>query len=106
MEIISIGFLIVAVIGMIFFMAGVLYAEDHFDKLHGCDSDMRIYVPSRDRDRGRRDRCPEQVDAEEVVNGLQALRMALSPAEKEYLDYACECVLIVERINDANVGDD
>ena len=53
MEIISIGFLIVAVIGMIFFMAGVLYAEDHIDKLHGCDTDMRIYVPSRDRRRGR-----------------------------------------------------
>ncbi|MBQ1296181.1 MAG: hypothetical protein IIY21_19195 [Clostridiales bacterium] len=39
-----------------------------------------------------------QFDAEEVVNGLQTVRMALSRCEKEYLDYACECVLIVDKL--------
>ena len=38
----------------------------------------------------------KQMDAEEVINGLQNLRMSLSWHEKEYLDYACGCVYKVD----------
>ena len=62
------------------------------------DSDIRVYVPSRDRDRSGDNGDIESMDAEEVINGLQNIRMALSRNEKEYLDYACECILIREKL--------
>lgn len=37
----------------------------------------------------------KKFDAEEVVIGLQTIRMPLSRCEKEYLDYACDCVRII-----------
>ena len=40
----------------------------------------------------------ERMDAEEVINGLQTIRMGLSRQEKEYLDYAIECVLKIQKL--------
>ena len=40
----------------------------------------------------------KKMDAEEVVIGLQTVRMPLSRCEKEYLDYACECVLRIDKL--------
>lgn len=62
------------------------------------DSSVRVYVHSRNRDRSGDNRRDEHVDAEEVINGLQNIRMALSRNEREYLDYACECVLVREKL--------
>lgn len=65
---------------------------------HDNDSDTRIYTPSRNRNRSGDNRRDERMDAEEVINGLQTIRMALSKNEREYLDYACECVLVREKL--------
>lgn len=90
----SIGFLT----GMITLaMAFVLWKDnDDADDKGQCelDSDIRVYVPSRDRGRSGYHGCNQFYDPEEVIDGLQYLRMALSQKEKEYLDYACESVLI------------
>ena len=55
----------------------------------------------------------KKMDAEEVVIGLQTVRMPLSRCEKEYLDYACECVLrigelqkMVDRVREGGNEDD
>ena len=64
------------------------------------DSDTRIYVSSRDRDRSGNNGSNKRMEAEEVINGLQTIRMAASRQEKEYIDYACECVVIREKIFD------
>ena len=73
---------------------GVIIGDMLDEREHDNDNDMRVYVPSRDRNRSGYHGCDQFFDAEEVVNGLQTVRMALSQREKEYLDYACESVLI------------
>ena len=79
---------------------------------HDNDTDTRVYIPSRDRDRSGnngRDEQMEHKDAEEVINGLQTLRMALSQKEKEYLDYALKCVQTIQRlqrmVDEGRLGD-
>lgn len=57
------------------------------------DSDMRVYIPSRDRNRRGDNGSTESVETEEAVNGLQNLRMALSSQEKRWLDHVCNCAL-------------
>ena len=69
--------------------------KDEFSGRRGLDSDISIGDGDRVSDNG----FDKQMDAEEVINGLQYLRMSLSPKEKEYLDYACECVEKIERLN-------
>lgn len=64
------------------------------------DSDVRTYIPCRDRNRCRNNGSNKRMEAEEVINGLQIIRMAASRQEKEYIDYACECVAIREKIFD------
>ena len=73
-------------------------ARNH-DRRCKADSDIRLYIPARCRGRGGDNRCVEQVDDEQVINGLQNLRMSLSQQEREYLDYACERVLKCSRLN-------
>ena len=67
---------------------------------HDSDSDIRIYIPVRDRNRRGNNGSNKRMEAEEVINGLQIIRMAASRQEKEYIDYACECVAIREKIFD------
>ncbi len=62
---------IIAVLGMGFLagvtltliMLGVSYALDN-KRQHGTDLDMRIYVPSRDRNRSGNNRRLERLEAE------------------------------------------
>jgi len=85
------------IIAVIFIAGGALYARNT-EKSNDLDSDCRIYVPCRDRDRRGNQSVLERMDAEEVIIGLQHLRMALSRSEKEYLDYACDCVLRISEL--------
>lgn len=50
--------------------------------------------------RSRNNGCDKQVEAEEVVERLQNLRVALSGQERNDLDYACECILRIGKIQD------
>ena len=34
----------------------------------------------------------KQFDEDDVIAGLQTIRVSLSRQEKEYIDYACDCV--------------
>ncbi len=73
--------------------------KGELDRHRDLDSDISIGDGNRVSDNG----CDKQMDAEEVINGLQDLRMALSYKEKEYLDYACECVEKVANLERYNI---
>ena len=77
-----IGFLGGAIFSAIFFMAGVLTNAKNDDR----DSDIRIYIPVRDRDRGSYKRDNE-FSPEEVKGVLYAMRMGASAYERDVLDY-------------------
>ena len=77
---------------------GVEIGQRHHTDVLDADSDTLVYVPHRDRDRGGGDGQDKQMDAQEVVNALQTIRMALSRTEKEAIDYAVECVVIREKL--------
>lgn len=78
---------------------GVAYGRADKGQLND-DSDIRIYIPCRDRNRCGNNGSNKRMETEEVINGLQIIRMAASRQEKEYIDYACECVAIREKILD------
>lgn len=83
--------------------SGVIVSVVNFgmdERERDSDNDMRIYVPSRSRNRGGDNGRDKRMETEEVINGLQTIRMAASRQEKEYIDYACECVAIREKIFD------
>ena len=80
-----IGFLLGAIVCLIFFGMGVCYG--------GCDneqsdddSDVRIYVLNRHRDRSRNQR-DDPPDAQEITDVLYMLRIAASHREKRVIDY-------------------
>ena len=99
----SIGFLLGAVVAIVFFGMGVVVGDSDYrnhKRQSNDDRDMRIYVPHRIRDRRGNNGCNKQVESEEVKDRLQNLRLSLSEQEKKDVDYACECVDKVERIYD------
>jgi hypothetical protein len=51
------------------------------------DSDVRIYVPDRDRNRGSDHGQLEQMDPEEVTNILYLFRIGATAREKQVIDY-------------------
>jgi hypothetical protein len=51
------------------------------------DSDVRIYVPDRDRNRGSDYGQPQQMDPEEVTNILYLFRIGATAREKQVIDY-------------------
>lgn len=64
MELISIGFLAGVLFSLIVFGAGVIYADRFNKRESNTNSDVRIYIPSRDRNRSGNHRRIKQVDAE------------------------------------------
>ena len=70
---------------------------------HSERGNMDDNIPVGDGNRSGNNGHTERMDAEEVIDGLQDLRMALSRREQEYLDYACECVLKVENLERYNI---
>jgi hypothetical protein len=51
------------------------------------DSDVRIYIPDRDRHRGSDHGQLEQMDPEEIISVLYLLRIGASSREKQVIDY-------------------
>ena len=83
------------ILAVIFIAGGALYARNT-EKSNDVDSDCRVYVPSRDRDRsGNRSDNP-QVD--EVISVLDTLYVGASSEEKAALDYSKECIDIAHKL--------
>jgi hypothetical protein len=66
------------------------------ERTNDVDSDIRVYVPSRDRDRSGNQRDNPQVD--EVISVLDTLSVGASSEEKAALDYAKECIDIAHKL--------
>ena len=81
----SIGFLLGAVVCLVFFGTGVCFGRSDKEQ-HDPDSDVNIYIPLRYRDRGssKRDSPP---DAREITDVLYILRIGASSREKRVIDY-------------------
>ena len=95
MEMFCFGLMGGMILAVIFIAGGALYARNT-EKSNDVDSDCRVYVPCRDRDRsGDRSDYP-QVD--EVISVLDTLRVGASSEEKAALDYAKECIDIAHKL--------
>lgn len=98
MEMVSIGFLVGAITAIIFVGIGVqigrLNQDDTERELDG-DTDTRLYVPSRDRN--RRSLCGDG-EQNEIVPVLESLRFGSSRTEREALDIAIQYINYAEEV--------
>ena len=85
MEMFCFGLMGGMILAVIFIAGGVLYASRDTQRTNDMDSDIRVYVPSRDRDRSGNQRDNQQVD--EVISVLDTLKVGASCRETEVLDY-------------------
>ena len=91
MELISIGFLLGVVFSLIIAGSGTLYGSKVDKRQHDDDSDMRIYVPGRNRRGSSCNRFIEQMDDEEIASVLECMRiMSITKDEKQYLTEAAK----------------
>ena len=96
MEMFCFGLMGGMILAVIFIAGGVVYAKGNTERTNDEDSDIRVYVPSRDRDRSGNQRDNPQVD--EVINVLDTLYVGASSTEKAALDYAKECIDIAHKL--------
>ena len=95
MEMFCFGIFAGMILAVIFIAGGAVYARNT-QRTNDVDSDIRVYAPSRDRDRsGNRSDNP-QVD--EVISVLDTLYVGASSEEKAALDYAKECIDIAHKL--------
>ena len=95
MEMFCFGLMGGMILAVIFIAGGALYARNT-EKSNDVDSDIRVYVPCRDRDRSGYQRDNPQVD--EVISVLDTLRVGASSKEKAALDYSKECIDIAHKL--------
>ena len=99
----------IAVLGMGFLagvtltliMLGVNYAMDNNKRQCGTDIDMRLYVPSRDRDRSRVKRSDKQmagITSESLAAILRTMRTTLKIDDEENA-YLLEAADRLERLD-------
>ena len=96
MEMFCFGIFAGMILAVIFIAGGAVYASRDTQRTNDVDSDIRIYVPSRDRDRGGDQRDNPQVD--EVISVLDTLRVGASSEEKAAIDYSKECIDIAHKL--------
>jgi len=83
------------ILAVIFIVGGAVYARNT-ERTNDMDSDIRVYVPSRDRDRsGNQSDNPQ---ADEVISVLDTLYVGASSEEKAALDYSKECIDIAHKL--------
>lgn len=75
---------------------GMRNVKGNTQRTDSVDSDIRVYVPSRDRDRSGNQRDNPQVD--EVISVLDTLYVGASSEEKAALDYSKECIDIAHKL--------
>lgn len=90
------GFLAGIVLTLI--MLGVSYGMDN-KREHGTDTDMRIYVPSRSRNRGGDKRMAE-IASEELgaILHTMGLTLNLDKSERAYIDEAVDRLERLDRL--------
>lgn len=96
MEMFCFGLMGGMILAVIFIAGGAVYASRDIKRTNDVDSDIRVYVPSRDRDRGGNRSDNPQVD--EVISVLDTLRVGASSEEKAALDYSKECIDIAHKL--------
>lgn len=96
MEMFCFGLMGGMILAVIFIAGGAVYASRDTQRTNDVDSDCRVYVPSRDRDRSGGQRDNQQVD--EVIGVLDTLYVGASSEEKAALDYAKECIDIAHKL--------
>lgn len=96
MEMFCFGIFAGMILAVIFIAGGAVYASRDIKRTNDVDSDIRVYVPSRDRDRSGNQRDNPQVD--EVISVLDTLYVGASSTEKAALDYAKECIDIAHKL--------
>ena len=96
MEMFCFGIFAGMILAVIFIAGGAVYASRDTQRTNDVDSDIRVYVPSRNRDRSGDQRDNPQVD--EVISVLDTLRVGASSEEKAALDYAKECIDIAHKL--------
>lgn len=84
------------ILAVIFIAGGAVYAKRDIKRTNDVDSDIRVYVPSRDRGGGGNNGCNQSV--EEVIDVLDTLYVGASSEEKAALDYAKECIDIAHKL--------
>lgn len=95
MEMFCFGIFAGMILAVIFIAGGALYARNT-EKSNDVDSDCRIYVPCRDRDRSGNNGCDQSV--EEVIDVLNTMSVGASEKEKAALDYSKECIDIAHKL--------
>ena len=94
MELISVGFLGGALCAVIMYLLGGVNGMDKNVSNGNIDNGNNDNMAcGSDRGMGR-----DHKDAETVINTLGMLRMVATGAEKSDIDYAAECVLRIERL--------
>ena len=96
MEMFCFGLMGGMILAVIFIAGGAVYASRDTQRTNDVDSDCRVYVPSRDRDRSSNNGCDQSV--EEVIDVLNTLRVGASSEEKAALDYSKECIDIAHKL--------
>ena len=96
MEMFCFGIFAGMILAVIFIAGGAVYASRDTQRTNDMDSDCRVYVPSRDRDRSGNQRDNPQVD--EVISVLDTLSVGASSEEKAALNYAKECIDIAHKL--------
>lgn len=80
------GFLLGAITAIIFVGIGVCFGRSDKRELDN-DSDVRVYIPDRDRNRSGNNGQLKQMDPKEVMTVLYLLRIGASNKEKHVIDY-------------------
>ena len=96
MEMFCFGIFAGMILAVIFIAGGAVYAQRDTQRTNDVDSDCRVYVPSRDRDRSGDKSDNPQV--EEVISVLDTLYVGASSEEKAALDYSKECIDIAHKL--------
>lgn len=96
MEMFCFGIFAGMILAVIFIAGGAVYASRDTQRTNDVDSDIRVYVPSRDRDRSGNQRDNPQVD--EVIDVLNTMSVGASSEEKAAIDYSKECIDIAHKL--------
>ena len=104
MEMFCFGLMGGMILAVIFIAGGAVYARDT-QRANDVDSDIRVYVPCRDRDRSGYQSDYLGLDDEAVKDILTVMRMSLKYSKVELLaiDY---CIDKLEGDNENNVKGD
>lgn len=92
MEMFCFGIFAGMILAVIFIAGGAVYAQRDTERTNDVDSDCRIYVPSRDRNRGGGQSDYLELDDEAVKGILTVMRMSVrySEAERLAIDYCID----------------